>query len=604
MRLHSRIGVAVLILLGFSAGATAQALGANVSPTYLDQGWTEAQRQQFYTTSQGSQLLPLAWFLALERPGTEELFIVDQLSRFGFLLNPQSATNPNGLPVGFAEDPNDGGWAGLTCSACHTGQVEYHGSILRIDGGPSSADVLAFFTELNAALQSTLTDPAKFARFAAKVAGSDPRREHDLRNQLTRFAAYFSTFLDTSTPDSPWGPARVDAFGMIFNRASSIDLSDATLWSWFQPLESNAQKPNAPVSYPFLWGTSRQDHVQWNAVARNTKSYERLGRNIGEAIGVFARVNIRKPTAIEHGYASSINIPNQLMIEETLIHSLKSPQWPAATLGEIDQAKAAQGAVLYKKYCASCHILIDRNDTSPIIVKQIPIGDVATDPTMAMNVACRMADTGILVGTKQPPVLGHKLELQDYTVNIVANEGVGVLEGWLEGSSERASTSASASASAKPSIFGIRARSNAPDASASGQTQPPASASAKPAVQLTPAPVPFEPSTGSPDNCTGAAKVYKAAPLGGIWATAPYLHNGSVANLYQLLLPAAERLATFKVGSRQFDPQNVGFDATSGTFDFDTSVVGNSNKGHEYATKPGQLTDAERWQLIEFLKSL
>jgi hypothetical protein len=576
--------------MAFSARAIAQAPGGSVSPTYLDQGWTETQRQQFYTTTQGSQLIPLSWFLALERPGSEDLFVVDQMSRFGFLPNPQSTMNPNSLPVGFAEDPNDGGWAGLTCSACHTGQVEYHGATVRIDGGPSNADVLAFVTELNASLQSTLSDSAKFARFAAKVAGSDPRRQHDLRNQLTRFSAYFSTFLDTSTPDSPWGPARVDAFGMIFNRASAIDLSDATLWSWFQPLESNAQKPNAPVSYPFLWGTSRQDHVQWNAVAKNKLKYERLGRNIGEALGVFARVNIRKPTLLDAGYTSSVNIPNQLMIEETLISSLKSPQWPATILGVIDPAKAAQGTSLYKKYCVSCHILVDRNDASPVTVKQVPIGDVATDPTMAMNVACRMADTGVLAGTKQPPLLGHKLEQQDYVVNLVANEGVGVLEGWLAGGGEPAT--------ARTSLFGAHAKTST---TASGQAQPPANASAKPAVQLSQAPVPFEPSAGSLANCTGAAKVYKAAPLAGIWATAPYLHNGSVASLYQLLLPASQRLHTFKVGSREFDPLNVGFDLASGTFEFDTAVVGNSNKGHEYGK---QLTDEERWQLVEFLKTL
>ena len=70
------------------------------------------------------------------------------------------------------------------------------------------------------------------------------------------------------------------------------------------------------------------------------------------------------------------------------------------------------------------------------------------------------------------------------------------------------------------------------------------------------------------------------------------------------MLPASQRLPTFKVGSREFDPQNVGFDLASGTFEFDTSVVGNSNKGHEYATKPGQLTDEQRWQLVEFLKTL
>jgi hypothetical protein len=590
MNLHSRIAFSLLTLLVISGSATAQAPDSAAAPTYLSQGWSDSQRQQFYTTTQGSQLIPLAWFLALERPGSEDLFVADQLSRFGFLPNARSAMNPNGFPVGFAEDPSDGGWAGLTCSACHTGQVEYHGAIVRIDGGPSNADVLAFVTELNVSLRATLADPAKFTRFAAKVTGSDPRRQHDLRNQLTRFAAYFSTFLDTSTPDSPWGPARVDAFGMIFNRVSAIDLSDATLWSWFQPLESNAQKPNAPVSYPFLWGTSRQDHVQWNAVAKNKLKYERLGRNIGEALGVFARVNLKKPTVLDAGYISSVNIPNQLMIEETLIQSLRSPQWPAATLGEIDQAKAAQGASLYNKYCVSCHTIVDRNSTSPVTVKQVPIGDVATDPTMAMNVACRTVDTGVLAATRQPPVIGKKLEQQDYVVNLVANEGLGVLEAWLASGGELAV--------AKTSLFGARARTSAP---ASAQAQPAAGAAPRVAAQLAQAPVPYELTSGASGNCTGAAKVYKAGPLGGIWATAPYLHNGSVASLYQLLLPASQRLQTFKVGSREFDPLNVGFDLATGTFDFDTNAVGNSNKGHEYGK---QLTDDQRWQLVEFLKTL
>ena len=91
-------------------------------------------------------------------------------------------------------------------------------------------------------------------------------------------------------------------------------------------------------------------------------------------------------------------------------------------------------------------------------------------------------------------------------------------------------------------------------------------------------------------------EVYKAGPLGGIWATAPFLHNGSVPNLYQLLLPPDERVKKFKVGSREFDPVNVGFDFTGGPFDFDTDLVGNSNKGHVYATKV--LTDEQRWQAL------
>src|SRR5690625_3270750 len=60
---------------------------------------------------------------------------------------------------------------------------------------------------------------------------------------------------------------------------------------------------------------------------------------------------------------------------------------------------------------------------------------------------------------------------------------------------------------------------------------------------------------------------YKARPLNGIWATAPYLHNGSVPTLYDLLLPAKRpddpedgeyRPDEFMVGSREFDPIKVG----------------------------------------------
>ena len=72
-----------------------------------------------------------------------------------------------------------------------------------------------------------------------------------------------------------------------------------------------------------------------------------------------------------------------------------------------------------------------------------------------------------------------------------------------------------------------------------------------------------------------AQLVYKGRPLQGIWATAPYLHNGSVPSLYTLLLPPAERPKTFCVGSRVFDPKEVGFKyrgSCLNAFEFD--VVG------------------------------
>src|SRR5690606_18198960 len=60
------------------------------------------------------------------------------------------------------------------------------------------------------------------------------------------------------------------------------------------------------------------------------------------------------------------------------------------------------------------------------------------------------------------------------------------------------------------------------------------------------------------DELTKELMAYKTQPLAGVWATAPYLHNGSVPNLYELLLPPEQRSVKFWVGNREFDPKHVG----------------------------------------------
>jgi hypothetical protein len=107
-------------------------------------------------------------------------------------------------------------------------------------------------------------------------------------------------------------------------------------------------------------------------------------------------------------------------------------------------------------------------------------------------------------------------------------------------------------------------------------------------------------------------RVYKAAPRDGVWATPPFMHNGSVPNLYEMLLPAKERTKKFCLG-REFDPVKVGLDTTctTGTFELDTELRGNSNAGHSFEeTSLGNgvvgplLTDDQRWALVEYLKSI
>ncbi|WP_222829267.1 hypothetical protein [Terriglobus saanensis] len=102
---------------------------------------------------------------------------------------------------------------------------------------------------------------------------------------------------------------------------------------------------------------------------------------------------------------------------------------------------------------------------------------------------------------------------------------------------------------------------------------------------------------------------YANSPLDGIWLRAPYLHNGSVPNLRELLEPSANRSVTFYRGNDVYDPQNVGFVSNVAEqngmsfFAYDTTAVGNGHQGHEGSAYGTDLLPAEKRALLEYLKT-
>ncbi len=99
---------------------------------------------------------------------------------------------------------------------------------------------------------------------------------------------------------------------------------------------------------------------------------------------------------------------------------------------------------------------------------------------------------------------------------------------------------------------------------------------------------------------------YANTPLDGIWLRAPYLHNGSVPTLRDLLEPPQDRPDVFWRGYDLFDPVDVGFvsqgsDAERHGFRFDTSLQGNGNGGHTYGV---ELSQDQKDALLEYLKTL
>lgn len=587
------------------------------SIVYLDQNWDAADSLWFYNTTQGSDLIDYDIFLHLEQADSQELFRSDEnMQRYRYLVQNPTWDNPDGLPVGFVKDAYRGtDYIGFTCAACHTGQVNYQGVGIRIDGGPAMADMENFLIAMEAALKNTSDDPAKLERLAKNIYGDDYQSNlAELKAKITKAYEGKRSYNYVNAPvhgdkTVHYGYARLDAFGRIYNRIlTHLTPED----------ESNFNPASAPVSYPFLWDTPQHDFVQWNGVSENAKTGA-LGRNVGEVMGVFGTMELHTLTK-DNGYRSSVDVRNIVRLERHL-GKLESPEWPDV-MPAIDEDLAARGRQVYTDYrCNDCHNPIDRSDHKRLIKAQMAsLPFIRTDPQMVMNAVKYEGESGYFEGHpvdfEKPD--GPKFEEKSIVLPLLNEAGRGVVtQPDLD----------------KPAIY--RGLLRLYDITVSIWDNP-----VKPGERS----VNFEPNS----NMAEYLIAYKGRPLNGIWATAPYLHNGSVQNLYELFLPQCTeeqlsnggkpgedcRSITFTVGSREFDPVKVGFvskpaEQYPDVFVFDTRLPSNTNAGHEYAAgktpmikldasgKPLRnadnsyqteyfppMNDDDRWALVEYLKTL
>ncbi|MEJ8822565.1 di-heme-cytochrome C peroxidase [Variovorax humicola] len=554
----NRIIVAAGGLCAVAWSVSAAAQSGNDSVIYLNQGWSQADREMYYQTSQGSAAMSYDIYLNLEVAGSQELFRSNANSeRFG--LTPQAAnprTNPDALPVGVTKtvvtEPRwKGTYAGLNCAACHNSQLNYKGKRIRIDGGVGAFDMMGYVGALDDAMQATIADASKFARLAKAIGISTPAAESELRQRAERDAARVHEYRSV-TIQTPlvYGPHRMDAVSSLIGRLTMTE--PGIRENWFPSL--------APTKIPFLWNAPQSSWVQWRAEQQSP-----LRRNMVEVGGVFLFMDLRSKTPEEGLFNSAAELLNVAKIEDAL-NRLAPPKWPEEILGKLDRGKVRAGEALFAENCAKCHNKWPYGWTEPnkygkrwIEVGLVPQTYVGTDPG-------QFADTLPYALTKQlaPYLLG------DYKDKPIAPTGVLYVS--LQ---ERIDAAAVAKLKlSEEELIKINGYREFP---------------------LPPPPY----------------RVYKAAPRDGVWATPPFMHNGSVPNLYEMLVPADERTKKFYVG-REFDPVKVGVDTSGSTgFLLDTSVRGNSNAGHSFEDKPlgngvvgRKFTDDERWALVEYLKSI
>ena len=522
---------------------------------YLDQGWGVPETLWYYYADQGSALMPYVLLANLEQPDNEKpLMDPANVARYRLLAQRPTPNNPDALPIGFARHGDD---VGLTCAACHTGQLTYRGTAVRVDGAPALADIMGFFAQIQASLRATLADGSKLDRFVAAArarGGGAPADREEAKRMIAASLAWFDVYIDVNRSTTVEGYGRLDAVGRIMNQVIAITSGP-----------ENCVEPDAPNSYPLLWDAPRHDYVQWAGFAPNAGPGS-LGRNVGEVVGVYGKVEVKRYETAEEarkGYASTVEA-HAIVSMESSLRGLSSPVWPEDVLPPIDRAKAARGAELYQAQCVSCHALIDRDDPGRKVTAMVTAIDVVgTDPRSADNLINLRAPSGVLEGTIST----------DGTRKYGPTEpGLALLENLVAGI-----------LSAQPTAV-IRTLAYA---KASGLEETKKQGDHRPPTATDP---------------TADLRSYKARPLNGMWAAAPYLHNGAVPTLYDLLLPAPERPARFAVGRWEYDPVKVGYVSDGDKpWVLDTSLIGNRNTGHTYGTG---LPDGDRWALVEYLKTL
>ncbi|MEP3046351.1 MAG: di-heme-cytochrome C peroxidase [Roseibium sp.] len=540
-------------------------------------------------------------------------------------------------------------WLGFNCATCHSGQVEYNGARFLIEGAPAMGDFEALMGLIVDSMEATLCqrmsgapfpqcDGQKFDRFAdrLKTEHNDNTAPAKLREQLLKMTrmrwewnqrnrghggvhATNGAVIGISATEvgseadigrtGKYGYARLDAIGAIFNEIAASSLK----------VEENAHFANAPVSYPFIWDTPRYDFVQWNGSVGN-EGTGALGRNVGEVLGVFGALKPnfapkaklwevwRLGEVIDEykswfgGHETSVNVDGLARLED-LLWKMKSPQWPEAYFKKraegapegklaafaedaqawtIDRDKALDGQMYYAAYCAKCHNLSGLvSENKALLAKFVPVGTlhdgyrfvpdkngIGTDKTMALNFQKRRYLTGEAKGSPTRYVQGDALEGVATGLSLLAYGVAGTIA-----SAKASGLNINESVNAgRPAGFDWRKQEQDKNAKRCtiGETDSKSDSEADDKDQLV---------------------CYKARSLNGIWATGPFLHNGSVRTIRQVLL-CEEREEQFYVGSREFDPAELGFkseerpeDALSGqieAFLFDTSLPGNRNTGHDF----------------------
>jgi hypothetical protein len=589
-----------------------------VDDTPRHQGLSAAERDEFYHLTMGSELVPLGWLRALESQATGKPFL-ENVERFGLLPDPASA---DGLPVGLtAAVSKDARFpvkmVGLNCAVCHTGEMTYQGKTIRLEGAPSLFDAEAFTTDLIISLVATMKTPNKMLAFLKRQLDDQIAAE---RPAAHRFFSQWSSFetlrsageLEKKLADRCENLVENERqrlssaleSGLAFDK-DQARLSDLVgkiehgAWADLAALEPGAQGPLA-----HLQTKAERESVFKQLFEHLTTNLRLLKARIDFAKKAVAEAKLK--LANTHGgpgrvddFGAARNLLFDLKDAQAMdapcsiphlwgTRRLKWTNWDGSTQSSLERSLAtalAGGAVFDPKtYRSTVNVrnlgrleALAKKIAAPVWPEDL-FGKIdrqkAERGAKLFKEHCAKCHVDpnrprdLAADKDWPPDLLIDLTEIGTDPNRVRNYSRPLGDRSF-GAAVQTETARYLEQACKDEQISAAELNTYRDGHA---------------------------------NVWRTTSNYAARPLVAVWATAPYLHNGSVPTIHDLLLPADQRPKTFPLGQREYDPATLGYvtNVEKTIFLFDTSKPGNSNAGHEYGTK---LTDVERQELIEHLKA-
>lgn len=558
---------------------------------------------------------PLIWLGLLKglRSHDSDQTIYGDLERFGFLMEEaDDESNPHGLPTGFSVETLPGmtpplPHISMSCTVCHTGEVHYGEHRMRIDGAPNLVDAEAWITHVDRSLAATMQDTWSAMEFFAGIgdyALQEPLMRAELppieQEEIDEFRDLLA-LRERVRVESKMKVAPVPSALFSAPQESMLSGDQLLLMALEDELkgllsggEEAGDKGLDKQKYPQATEQRRAELLSgirrpFAAFAKFFRDRKAFNRKVKEAMALATEVGPGRddPWGLVRRLLLGDNVPLTSPVSIPPLFNME--QWKVAhvdgnsldlldrnlaqglalggsladdNVASIDPVALRDAAALFEKVEAPKwpeHVfgqldqeLVEKGRTIFHEVKyETPLG------------ARSCADCHSSAGGEVYPLAVVQTDprrLNDFREDLPAARDL------VQRLNERTGQIKSATLKKR----GVEAEEIYPD--------------------------------GSPVAAWATSKGYVARTLEGIWCSPPYLHNGSVRTLRSLLDPPGKR-GNFRIGSRQFDPVDVGYvhDPNEFAYEVDVSRPGNSALGHGFGCG---LSDGEKTALVEYLKSL